>query len=364
MTSSTTLNFSVDAALADRRRFDDTAVASVGAPDQVSTRRATVILAAMEVITLQSGSSGNCVYVETDGVRLLFDAGISGRQAQERLAQHGKDIHDVDALIISHDHSDHTSCMGVYHRKFGLPIYCTPATHTIVDRRKRLGRVSDVRHFDAGETLWFGQVAVETLSTPHDGADGVVFIIDNSRRRFGILTDLGHVFDGLEAAVASLDAVLIESNYDPDMLAQGPYPPALQERISGPGGHISNLEAARLLQRTDSSRLQWACLAHLSDENNAPDVALQTHRQLLGNEFPVSCADRFLATDPLKVEDPCEGIVAVCDADDETSSTDRCTDADSQPSAPENAQSSKRKSSRKRIAAGFSQLTFFDDACH
>ena len=255
----------------------------------------------MEVITLQSGSSGNCVYIETGGVRLLFDAGISGRQAELRLAEHGKEIRDVDALIISHDHRDHTSCMGIYHRKFGLPIYVTPSTFKTVSQRMKLGHVGDVRHFQAGDTLWFESVCVETISTPHDAADGVVFIVDDATHRFGILTDLGHVFDGLEQAVASLDAVLVESNYDPQMLESGPYPEFLKERISGPRGHLSNVEAAHLLKRAESTRLKWACLAHLSDENNDPSVAMRTHHEILGPDFPLKCADRQKASEVLRV---------------------------------------------------------------
>ena len=255
----------------------------------------------MEVITLQSGSSGNCVYVETGGIRLLFDAGISGRQAEERLASHGKDIRLVDALIISHDHRDHTSCMGVFHRKFGFPIYATPSTFQTVSQRMKLGRVNDIRHFQAGETLWFDSVCVETLSTPHDAVDGVVFIIDDATHRFGILTDLGHVFDGLEQAVASLDALLVESNYDPEMLRNGPYPDFLKDRISGPHGHISNIEAAHLLKHTKSTRLKWACLAHLSDENNDPSIALRTHHEILGSDFPLKCADRQKSSELLRL---------------------------------------------------------------
>ena len=245
----------------------------------------------MEVIALQSGSSGNSVYFESGGVRLLFDAGISGRQAQQRLAQHGKDIRDVDALIISHDHSDHTSCMGIYQRKFGLPIYVTRGTFDTVSRKRKVGKVNDIRYFNAGESLVFDHVTVETLSTPHDATDGVVFIIDDSTHRFGLLTDLGHVFKELEQAIESLDAVLVESNYDPDMLHDGPHPEFLKDRIRGPHGHLSNVESAKLLKRAPS-RLKWACLAHLSDENNDPDVALRTHHRILGENFPLKCAGR------------------------------------------------------------------------
>lgn len=253
----------------------------------------------MEVIALQSGSSGNCVYLESGGVRLLFDAGISGRQAQQRLAEHGKDIRDVDALVISHDHRDHTSCMGIYHRKFGLPVYVTRPTFDTVSRKMKLGKVEDVRHFSAGDTLRFGHVEVETMSTPHDAADGVVFVVDDAEYRFGLLTDLGHVFDQLQQVISTLDAVLVESNYDPDMLEYGPYPDFLKDRIRGPHGHLSNHEAAELLKGAELSRLKWACLAHLSDENNDPELALRTHESILGKGFPLKCAGRQSSSERL-----------------------------------------------------------------
>ena len=161
----------------------------------------------MQVISLQSGSNGNCIYVETGGVKLLFDAGISGRQAQQRLASHGRDIAGGDAVLISHDHVDHSRSMGIYHRKFGLPVFVTAKTYQAASRYA-LGEIEDLRHFTAGETLRFGEVMVETVSTPHDGVDGVVFVVDNGTRRLGILTDLGHVFSGLQGLIASLDAVV------------------------------------------------------------------------------------------------------------------------------------------------------------
>ncbi|WP_218933600.1 MBL fold metallo-hydrolase [Rubripirellula lacrimiformis] len=251
---------------------------------------------------MQSGSSGNCVFVEADGVRMLFDAGISARQAELRLAQHGRDIRDVDALIISHDHRDHTTGMGVFHRKFGLPVYVTQKTFVEVRRRVKIGDICDVRHFVAGETLSFGPVSVETYSTPHDAADGVVFVIQDSRHRFGLLTDLGHIFDGLAETMATLDAVLVESNYDPAMLDDGPYPDFLKHRIRGPRGHLSNIDAAELLKLASPDRLRWACLAHLSEQNNCPDVAIQTHHKILGCDFPVRCADRKATSAAMTIE--------------------------------------------------------------
>jgi phosphoribosyl 1,2-cyclic phosphodiesterase len=254
----------------------------------------------MLTIPLQSGSNGNCVYVEAGGVRLLVDAGISGIQAQRRLAAFGRDIADVDAVVISHDHSDHASCLGVYHRKFGLPIYVTEQTLAAAGRWRPLGTVTEPRYFRAGETLHVGSLAIETIPTPHDGVDGVAVVIDDGRKRLGVLTDLGHVFADLPAVLGSLDAVLLESNYDPRMLAEGDYPPFLRKRIAGPGGHLSNVEAAELLARVNG-RLAWACLAHLSQENNRPELALQTHREILGRPLPLYVASRYEALGVLEV---------------------------------------------------------------
>ena len=246
----------------------------------------------MVVISLQSGSNGNSLYVESGGVRLLFDAGISGRRAAERLAAHGRDIRGADALIISHDHADHVSCAGVYHRMFGAPLVVSGPTLRAARAKYELRRLSDVRHFVPGEALCFGHVRVETFATPHDGADGAAFVVDDGACRLAVLTDLGHVFDDLKAAIASADGVFLESNYDPGMLERGPYPAVLKRRIAGDGGHLSNDEAAELLARSASSKLRWVCLAHLSQENNTPDRALAVHREVLGKGPALHLAPR------------------------------------------------------------------------
>ena len=247
----------------------------------------------MIAISLQSGSNGNCIYVEADGVRLLFDAGISGVAAEERLAAHDRDIRSVDAVILSHDHGDHVRCAGIYQRKYGLPLYATPKTIERACSRLSLGKLRDVRHFRAGDTLRFSRVSVRTIPTPHDGEDGAVFVITADNKRLGIMTDLGHVFEGLQQVVASLDAAFIESNYDPDMLESGPYPSFLKRRIQSLGGHISNIEAAELLKAAASPRMKWACLAHLSEQNNSPDLALRTHRRIGNNALPLHVASRY-----------------------------------------------------------------------
>jgi len=256
----------------------------------------------MIAISLQSGSSGNCIYIEAGGVKLLIDAGITGVQAQERLAAHGRDIRSVDAVIISHDHGDHIRHAGVFQRKFGIPLYVTPATLAAAASRCKLGKLKDVRSFRSCDKIRIKDVLVHAISTPHDGVDGAAFVIEAGVKRIGVLTDLGHVFKDLVHIVSSLDAVFLESNYDPAMLAAGPYPAYLKQRIKGPKGHLSNHEAAELLGRAaKAKRLQWACLAHLSEENNNPDVAIRTHRQVADNDLTLYVADRYQASDVFTV---------------------------------------------------------------
>jgi phosphoribosyl 1,2-cyclic phosphodiesterase len=250
----------------------------------------------MKIIVLQSGSNGNAVYVESNGTRLLLDAGISGIRAQERLAAFDRDIHDIDGVIISHDHSDHSRCLGIYQRKFQLPVHVTQSTLRSAEQRCRLGKLHDIRHFAAGETLHFENLAVHTVPTPHDGVDGVAFVVDDGSHRVGVLTDLGHPFDGLDDLVGSLDGLLLESNYDPQMLDEGLYPDFLKHRIRGPGGHLSNVEAAQLIAHAAGEQLRWVCLAHLSEENNRPNLALKTTQKMLGDRIKLRVASRYEPT--------------------------------------------------------------------
>lgn len=247
----------------------------------------------MRFLSLQSGSNGNALYVEAGGVRLVFDAGISGAQLSERLAARGAEAKAIDALFISHDHSDHIRGAGVFARKFEMPVYVTERTFAVSKRRAQLGDIAHVCHFRAGSSVKIGGVTIHTIGTPHDAVDGSIFVVDDGVRRIGICTDVGHVYDGLRDVVANVDALFVESNYDERMLATGKYHPALKRRIRGPGGHISNIEAAELVAESASSRLQWLSIGHLSEENNTPELAMKAHREALGNVLPIHLASRY-----------------------------------------------------------------------
>ena len=252
----------------------------------------------MEVITLQSGSAGNCVFVRSGETRVLFDSGISGSKAESRLAEYGYDIRDCNALVLSHEHWDHISSVGVFHRKFGLPVYANSRTWNATRSKPSVGCIGSPNHFVSGEPFQIGSLRIEPMRTPHDAIDGVCFVIEDAQsgQRFGLLTDLGHVFTGLQKVIGTLDAVLIESNYDDEMLRHGFYPQHLKNRIAGKAGHLSNDDAAQLLSECHAGQLQWVCLGHLSEHNNSPDVALATHRDRHGDRFAIFCADRGGAT--------------------------------------------------------------------
>ena len=248
----------------------------------------------MRTVALASGSNGNSIYVETGDVRLLFDAGISGTRLAARAESRGIDLDRVDALLLSHNHSDHVNGAGVAHRRFGPRIHASRGTWNAV--RHRLGKVESPAVFRAGATLRFGGTTVQTIPTPHDGIDGVGFVVEERGTRLGVLTDLGHPFEELAAVLPTLDGAYLESNYDPALLETGPYPPLLKDRISGPGGHLCNEECAELAGAA-AGRLRLLVLCHLSGENNTAEAALAASAPLSGRGMDVRIATRTGASD-------------------------------------------------------------------
>ncbi len=246
-----------------------------------------------EIVTfsIQSGSNGNCIYVEAGSARLLFDAGVSGKAVRNRMAEHDRFAGDVDALFISHEHSDHIKSAGIYQRMFGVPIYLTEPT--LQASRCDLGKLTDVRHFRSGDSIQVKDVVIHTIGTAHDAVDGVAFIVEWRNKRLGIFTDLGHPFSGLVEILASVDAAYLESNYDEQMLETGPYPYYLKQRISGKHGHVSNSEAANLIREVGKDRHRWIALSHLSEENNCPQLAMETYRQIVGDGSVFDVSSRY-----------------------------------------------------------------------
>ncbi len=164
-----------------------------------------------------------------------------------------------------------------------------------------LGRLDDVHYFRSGDTLEFGSVKVHTIPTAHDAADGVAFVVEHETKKLRILTDLGHVFSGLRGVIESVDAAYLESNYDAQLLATSDYPARLKHRITGSGGHLSNDESAELVACCGQSRPKWVAVAHLSERNNRPELALASQRDAIGNDYPVYLAPRTCESELLEV---------------------------------------------------------------
>ena len=260
----------------------------------------------MRIIPLQSGSKGNCYYVESGETRLFVDAGITLRKARLRLELHDRDIKDVDAILVTHDHSDHCSHVSDFSRRLGIPVHLTDKTLAALNRNKRFKGIDNSVCFRAGESQTIGDIEIHSIPTPHDAADGVAYVLENNEQRVGILTDLGHAFSGLREVLQSLDAVIIESNYDEELLQLSPYPEFLKRRIRGNGGHLSNLDSAKLVHQNASEKMQWVCLCHLSDQNNCPDTAIREHQNWLGDDFPIFVADRHDVSEMLTIKPEAE----------------------------------------------------------
>ena len=252
----------------------------------------------MELISLQSGSNGNCYFIRGQQSSIVVDAGISGKRAQERLAEFGHDLSDASGLVVSHDHSDHAGCAGVFHRKFSLPIYATRKTYTAM--RHKIGKVDSYRPFAPHEPFDVGEFSILPILTPHDAAEACGLIIRQGEKSIGIFTDLGCVFEGLGEAISTVDAVVLECNYCPRMLQQGGYPYHLKQRITSDRGHISNTQCAQTLA-TFGRHLKWVALGHLSGENNTPRHALEIVTAQLGDTIPLTLLSRDHAVGGMEV---------------------------------------------------------------
>lgn len=221
----------------------------------------------MRVTVLSSGSSGNAILVEADKTRVLVDAGLPARDLARRLERSAADsrLDDVEGILCTHEHGDHAGAVPAL-ASAGLMVYATTGT-------ARALNLTGTTTVAAGETLRVGALEVLPVAMPHDAAEPVGFILDDGEGRVGVITDCGRPTAEVAAAFASCDVLVLETNYDADLLAAGPYPAALKRRIAGPSGHLSNREAAELLRLMKTPRVQVLVLAHLSVENNRPRLA-------------------------------------------------------------------------------------------
>ena len=227
----------------------------------------------MRVSVLGSGSQGNATYVEAGGTRVLVDAGFSGRDLARRLERLGVDALSIDAVVITHDHGDHTRGMGVFARRFGVPLHMTERTEAACVHLLK-GDV-EVRHYRPGRPFAIGSVRVDPFLTVHDAVDpvGVTLSDVDTGSRLGIATDLGRPTAHVRHALSRCHFLVLEANHDEVLLRTGPYPWSVKSRIASSHGHLSNQAAARFALDLLHPRLAGVLLAHLSTECNRPELA-------------------------------------------------------------------------------------------
>jgi len=229
--------------------------------------------------SLGSGSRGNALLVEAGNTRVLVDAGFGPREMSRRLERLGLAVSDVDAVLVTHEHSDHVGGVFACARRFDWAVLLTHGTLAACPDDGVDARITII---DSHESLSVGDICVHPFPVPHDAREPVQFILADGERRLGVLTDAGHVTPHMVAMLDACDALVLECNHDAQMLQHGSYPATVKRRIGGLWGHLDNAAAASLLSRVGRSSLRHVVAAHISAENNSPMLAQAALSAALG----------------------------------------------------------------------------------
>lgn len=231
----------------------------------------------MRFASLGSGSKGNATLIEAAQTCLLLDCGFTLKETEARLERLGKTAHDLDAVLVTHEHSDHLKGVGALARKYQIPVYLTAGTY----HQGRLGKLPSVEWVNCHQSFVIKDIAVQPVPVPHDAREPCQYVFRHADKKLGVLTDLGSLTPHVEKHYSGLDALVLECNHDLQMLEEGPYPYQLKQRIQGNYGHLSNSQAAQLLARIEREKLQHLVLSHISQQNNSAELACAAVAELL-----------------------------------------------------------------------------------
>lgn len=252
----------------------------------------------MRMVSIASGSSGNCIYIGSDNTHILVDAGISNKRIQQGLNEIGLTGNDVEGILITHEHSDHIKGLGVLSRKYGIPIYGTEETLEQIACTGSLGKFDQslLTPICPDREFLLGDLAVRPFQIDHDAVNPVAYRVQKGDKSVAVATDMGHFDQYIIGQLQGLDALLLESNHDVRMLETGPYPYYLKRRILGDHGHLSNENAGRLLSYILHDKLKKILLGHLSKENNYAELAYETVRMEIDEgDCPYGASDFSIA---------------------------------------------------------------------
>jgi phosphoribosyl 1,2-cyclic phosphodiesterase len=230
----------------------------------------------MEICSLYSGSSGNCIYIGNKRTKVLVDAGLSGKKVQEGLKSIGIEPNEINAIIITHEHDDHIKSAGILSRRFNIPIYAN--TNTWEAMINSLGDVKkeNIKIFDGYNPFEIGDIGVVPYAIPHDAAAPCGYSFIYGTKKASIATDIGHASDIIKENIKDSNFILLEANHDVEMLKVGPYPYHLKKRVLSSYGHLSNEDAGNTIVEILNSKIKKVMLGHLSKINNYPELALRT----------------------------------------------------------------------------------------
>jgi phosphoribosyl 1,2-cyclic phosphodiesterase len=226
--------------------------------------------------SLYSGSSGNCLFVESQNTKILVDCGTSGKKVVDGLQSIDKNIEDIDAILVTHEHSDHIQSLGMISKKYNIPVYANFETWQAMREQSDKINLENKKIFENDNNFEIGNLLIHPFSTPHDAANPCGFNIFSGNKKISIATDLGHMEDTIFENLKGSSFVLLEANYDPEILKVSRYPFMLKQRISGPHGHLSNSTSGKTVAKLMNYDLKEVMLGHLSKENNFPELAYQT----------------------------------------------------------------------------------------
>lgn len=247
---------------------------------------------ASEIHLLNSSSKGNCCLIRNGDDLFLIDAGVSAKRIRTGLSELGYDLSAIRAVFLTHEHSDHIRGLETLFHQIGIPLYAPSACFPEI-RRCAPSASSFLVPFNPGDSASLPQTRLHAVQTPHDALGSIGFRIDVGDEVIAYFTDIGHLTEAIVCALSGCRRVVIESNYEPDLLRSGPYPPALKKRIASPYGHLSNTECASLLPHLLRHGTEKILLAHLSEQNNTPETAFKTCASHLPDPSCVSIASPY-----------------------------------------------------------------------
>lgn len=256
----------------------------------------------MIAYTLFSGSSGNCIYIKNGRDEILVDAGKSAGAIEKSLTSLGTTLKNIDAIFITHEHSDHTSGLEIISKKYHIPVHIsTPSYARIAYQGSYVSQCA--KEHDAHYEVSVGSLTISSFEIPHDSAQNLGFVIKSEDDTLGIATDIGHVTDEIKARLCGCKSAIIESNHDKFMLVAGKYPEFLKHRILSDRGHLANEDSAELCLHLAKNGTSSITLAHLSRENNSPMIAHQVTRAHLDkNDFCEVALNVAMPDDIVKVK--------------------------------------------------------------